>query len=353
MKTQIGWARMLLAALGFSLLILDAKTALSGAQDGINLCIRTVIPSLFPFFVLSILLTGLLSGRNIPFLRPIGRFLGIPSGAEALMVIGFLGGYPVGAQSIAQACQNGQLSERDAKRMLGFCNNAGPAFLFGMTASLFHAPAAPWALWGIHIISALLASVVLPKGPGTAASLSPGGEMSLQKALSRSVRVMAEVCGWVVLFRVVIAILQRWCLWLLPETVQLVLTGILELTNGCCGLASLAGEGLRFLLCACFLGFGGICVAMQTLSVTGPLGPGAYFPGKGLQCCFSFFLAAAAQRLLFPANECFVPSPAVWTGFLCASLFLILYAKKMWKFPRSSCIINSEILSRRAEDAVP
>ena len=39
------------AALGMLVLILDSKTALAGAREGIDLCIRTVIPSLFPFFL--------------------------------------------------------------------------------------------------------------------------------------------------------------------------------------------------------------------------------------------------------------------------------------------------------------
>ena len=41
----------ILAALGMIVLILDAKTALSGAREGIDLCMRTVIPALFPFFI--------------------------------------------------------------------------------------------------------------------------------------------------------------------------------------------------------------------------------------------------------------------------------------------------------------
>ena len=49
-------------------LILDGRTAIDGARQGIELCLRTVIPSLFPFFVLSILLTSSLLGMaNLRF----------------------------------------------------------------------------------------------------------------------------------------------------------------------------------------------------------------------------------------------------------------------------------------------
>ena len=39
-------------ALGLLILILDGKTAYNGAVDGIELCLKTVIPALFPFFVI-------------------------------------------------------------------------------------------------------------------------------------------------------------------------------------------------------------------------------------------------------------------------------------------------------------
>ena len=106
------------AALGMLILILDTKTALWGATQGIDLCIRSVIPSLFPFFLLSGILVKSLMGAKLPLLRPVGRLLGIPKGAEALLISGFLGGYPVGAKCIRDAWNRGGISKQDAERML-------------------------------------------------------------------------------------------------------------------------------------------------------------------------------------------------------------------------------------------
>lgn len=315
------------------LLIIDARTALQGAVEGIELCIRTVVPSLFPFFVMSILLTGSMTGQKISGLRPIGQLCGVPEGGEALLLVGLVGGYPVGAQSVCQAYRAGQLSERDAKRMLGFCNNAGPAFLFGMTAALFRSPIVPWVLWAIHIFSALITAFLLPGKNHSTVELHPCKKITLPQAVEQAVKIMAGVCGWVVLFRVMITMLRRWCLWLLSKKAQIAITGLLELSNGCCDLANLSGEGLRFLLCACFLGFGGLCVAMQTVSVTSGLGTGAYFPGKVMQGILSFLLAAIAQRFLFDAAEQIRIHPAVWALFLCGGCIGILILKKSSRNP--------------------
>ena len=51
---------------------------------------------------------------------------------------------------------------------------------------------------------------------------------------------MATVCGWVELFRVLLAFLKRWIFWILPAAVHVAVTGILELSNGCCELLSVA-----------------------------------------------------------------------------------------------------------------
>ena len=47
------WIVSLAAAAGILVLILDSRTALAGAAQGLSLCLKTVIPSLFPFIFLS------------------------------------------------------------------------------------------------------------------------------------------------------------------------------------------------------------------------------------------------------------------------------------------------------------
>lgn len=312
--TAVFSAFMLLA------LIFDAKTAFSGAQEGIRLCLQTVIPSLFAFFVLSVMFTGALAGVSPRFLRPLGKLCGIPQGSEALLITGFLGGYPVGAQAVCQAYQAGCLEREDARRMLGFCSNAGPSFLFGMVAPLFPSARCAWILWGIQIVSALFVAMCLPNKSRRRTALPREQPVGITRSLERAVKTMALVCGWVVLFRTVIAFARRWVLWLLPARSQVVLIGLLELSNGCCELQSLPQLGIRFIASACFLSFGGLCVTMQTASVTAPLGLGSYLPGKLMQCAVSVLLASISQYLLFPTDAC-VSVPA-WLP-VCAVALLI------------------------------
>lgn len=308
----------IMAAVGFLLLILDGQTAFQGALDGIELCIRTVIPSLFPFFIISMLLTSSLAGMNSNLLRPLGKILRIPSGSEGIFLIGLLSGYPTGAQSIATAHKNGQLSTRDAQRMMGFCSNAGPAFLFGMIGPIFSSPIIPWILWIIHIVSALLTGIILPGRSSDSVSVSHTQKFRIQTALERSVHTMAHVCGWIILFRVILAFLSRWVFFMLPNAVQIIISGGLELSNGCVLLKNIRDEGLRFLICSGFLGFGGLCVLMQTNSVAGTMGLGRYLPGKMIQTGISLILSFIVLNVR-SANYL---SGYTWLIIICISISL-------------------------------
>ena len=282
---------MIVAVLGMLVLILDGKTAVMGASQGVMLCIRQVIPSLFPFF--------LLSGAVIRGLKGGGSVLGIPG---SIWICGFLGGYPMGARSIGQACSAGALSREQGERLLGCCCNAGPAFFFGMLPALFPEGWMVWTLWAIHVAGALL---VWALSPGEKIRMSPLPDAS--GGMQEAVKAMGTVCGWVIFFRVWIAFLSRWAFWAIPLPVQAAVTGAIELVNGCSALGYIGDVGLRFILCSGMIGFGGICVAMQTKSVIGGLSMGPYLRGKLMQTGFSILLAwGVVHRIWGIPGACFL-----------------------------------------------
>ena len=283
----------ILAGIGLLILIFDSRLALEGAGTGIDLCIKTVIPSLFPFFVLSMILTKGL-GDCIPDpLQKLGLMLGIPASGISVLIPAFLGGYPVGANCIGDLYRNNHISKEDAQRMLAFCSNAGPSFLFGMVSGFFPEQKTVWLLWMIHICSAVLTASAIPFEKSRDTVQNPSQTSRHADTILPAARAMALVCCWVVLFRVLIAFLDAWFFRRLPVWLQVLLMGALELTNGCCALPMIADANLRFLLCSCMLSFGGICVLFQTASVTKGLSLACYIKGKLMQTLFSFLLSCA------------------------------------------------------------
>ena len=290
---------VILPLLGMLILILDSKTALSAAKDGITVCLYTVVPSLFPFFFLASLLSASIGGKPVPLLSRIGKICRIPKGAEGLLLIGLLGGYPVGAKSIREAYELGCISKRDANRLLSFCNNPGPAFLLGISGALFSSPLIPLIIYTIVIASSILTGILLPGGRIIAKPIPQNAKKS---SLHTALYATASVCGWVIIFRLLINFLEKWVLWLIPDIILVMITGIFELTNGCIMLTGIENSAMKFIFLTVFMVFGGLCVMLQTMSVAKGLSMKSYLVGKMIQTYIAFTLSLWLSQLLFPGN---------------------------------------------------
>lgn len=288
--------RLVFPILFMILLIIDSNAAIQSASQGVELCIQTVIPSLFPFLYLSGLISSNLSGKSYHFLRPLGKICGIPQGAEPIMLLGMVGGYPIGAQTIENAYKNGCLKKQDAERMLGFCNQPGPAFIFGIVGSLFRNHLIPFVIWSALLASAILTAIVLPNKAKESCIYIASQKV---KPFENSIRATASVCGWVILFRTLITMLQRWIFYAMPMNLTIGILGVLEITNGCILLNQLENNVLEFILITAILTFGGFCVAMQTKSVVWDLSCKTYFLGKLVQTSIATIMAILLSFIIF------------------------------------------------------
>ncbi len=329
------------ASIAILFLILDTKTAISGMQAGLALCINAVIPSLFPFFILTSILTSALTGLPSAILRPVEKICRMSKGTGILLVTGLVGGYPTGAQSVAETYQRKQISIKNARRMLGFCSNAGPSFLFGIVASHFSCSAAPWLLWGIHILSCIVTAAILPGDFQTDQINLSHNKTTVIGSVECAGKNIAKVCLWILVFQVILAFLDRWFLWLLDPAAQVIICGLLELTAGCTSLSIITCEGLRFIICSVLLGFGGICVTMQTGSVIGGLGLTSYIKGKVIQCLVSLTLAVFLQHILFRGYDQVTIPTTFYVLF--AVIVLICLIMKQKKKNRYSIIAKSGV----------
>lgn len=266
MKKQSGTAALAACGLGMVCLILDSRGASKWAFHAIDLCIKTVIPSLFPMFVLSALAVSTLSGCGNPLLSALEKTLALPQGGGSIFLLGALGGFPVGAQCIVQSVESGGLSRETGQRMLGFCNNCSPAFLFGILGSVFSDSAVPLQIFCIQLVAAMLTAMLWPCQGGTSSELRKNS-ISLPEAVSRAVRSMVSVCAWVILAGVVNGFLNRWFFPMLSPPVPELITGLLEVTGGVLGLRAVENVHVRFILCAIFICFGGISVLFQIQSI--------------------------------------------------------------------------------------
>ena len=279
-----------------ALLLLHPQRASAAAGEGLLLCFRTVIPSLFPFFVVTSLLTqlgfaGLLQDLFAPLMMPLFRMRGV---CALPLLAGLLGGYPTGAKAAADLYREGVICREEAERLLGFCNNCGPAFLLGYVGtSVLGNPALGVRLLVIHILSALLTGMFLCRVnhnelPNLLPCRVPAVPVSLPcvftGAISSSFSSMLNICAYVVIFRAAAALLPLpgWCL------------GAVEMVSG---LAALPQGASAFLPAAVITAWSGFSVHCQTMAVAEDLSMKWHLPGKAIQALIAAALALLLQHL--------------------------------------------------------
>lgn len=277
----------------------DAVRVRAAAAEALALCAGSVIPALFPFLAVSGLLLSLgfgewasphLAGLMTPLFR-------LPGCAGSALLLGLVGGYPIGAQTAADLYRSRLLTEDEARRLLTFCNNSNPVFLISVLGGgVFGSPRAGVWLWLIHILSALLTGLLFRGGGRRTARLrtvppsARSQPSSLAGAFVSAVRgaswAMLSVCGFVTLFYVMAkpltALGGHWA----PA-----LVGLLELFSL---TPLLPADRSGFILASGLSAWGGLSVLCQTAAVlddTGlPLGP--CFSGKAVQGLLAAALAA-------------------------------------------------------------
>ena len=122
------------AVLGI-LVLAEPQAAKQGFASGTALCLDSVLPALFPFFVVCELLMA--APPPAALLRPLQRVLGLESAETAqAIVLSWVGGYAVCARLAGQLYDAGKISRRDAVRLqiLGCCS--GPGFVIGCVGGL-------------------------------------------------------------------------------------------------------------------------------------------------------------------------------------------------------------------------
>ncbi|MDD6175280.1 MAG: hypothetical protein PUC59_05935 [Firmicutes bacterium] len=279
-------------ALLFGLLTVFSRPCAAGARTALERCGTTLIPSLFPFLVLSGLAVRFgfaeWCGR---LLSPLTRVLFyLPGCTAAVILTAWIGGYPVGARGIRSLLDRGAITEEQAARMTCFCVGAGPGFLVAAVGEgIFHSTALGLLLFAIQILSALTLGILTgiparrkedpPAETKTAARPEPAGE-ALVAAVADSAQAMLSLCAFVVLFGAVLGLCSQLQLpallaaalqpFGLPASAGIALLPVL--LEVCSGTAAASGcAGAAIFLTSFALGWGGLCVHFQIFAVLGDM----------------------------------------------------------------------------------
>jgi len=317
----------LLLAIGA--LIRFPRESIQAASDGLSLSLNVIIPSLFPFFVLSTLMVRLGFTRYFgrvfePVMRPLFRVGGASASA---FVLGFVGGYPIGAKTAISLYEEGQINKVEAERLLAFSNNSGPAFILGVVGvGIFASSHVGVILYATHAIASILVGILF-RFWGTGDISCAGrrirkvdSDVRFSDAFISSVtgafQSTLHICGFVIFFTVFIRLL--FLAGAIPalaslfstllagvglgyEWVSMLFIGLIELSSGVWSLREVAGQMSSAIAMAAFmLGWAGLSVHCQVLSFIGGSGLSvrSYILGKLLHGIFSALLIFLLTALI-------------------------------------------------------
>lgn len=283
------------------LLIIFSKDNFYAAKQGLNLWANSVVPSLLPFFIA----TELLFHTNIIYylgkmlngiMRPI---FNVPGEASFALLMGIISGYPTGAKIVSNFKERHICTNEECERLLAFTNNSGPLFIVGTVGtSLLCDSKTGYLLLFTHILACLTVGIVFrfwkckssknyrSSYDDTSVPVSFGnlGDI-LGSSIRNSINTVVMIGGFVVLFSIITSMLQNSHVFdllsaiLSPLTnflgvnsnfLQGTIAGCIELTNGLGQICNIPAKSLSLtiVLCAFLLGFGGISVMLQVLSIT-------------------------------------------------------------------------------------
>lgn len=296
------------------LLIFFSAASIDTAKSALKLCADSLIPSLFPFFVCSSLLTDLDAATLLSkFLNPIMKpFFGLSGPCSLAIIMGYISGYPIGAKTAADLYISGSCSKDEAEKMLAYCNNSGPMFIIGaLGSSMLKNTGAGAMIYLSHILSSLSVAFIMRNASSYRALPKPAvkqksgsfGEM-FTESVSSSAILTLTVCGFVIIFALLISFIEQ--LGIIEAICSLgmdyslcksVIYGLLECSGGCAAVVSaVKNPVVQYMLLSSVLAWSGVSVHLQVLGIIkkAKLSPKLYFKGKTLMAIISpvitFFL---------------------------------------------------------------
>ncbi len=246
------------------LIIIYSDGCSNGALKGIEMCLKVLVPSLFPFMAISsfIVKSGLAFQLGKPFGK-ITRFIfGLNGSFAPIILLSIIGGYPVGAKGISALVQSGAVSQSEAKKALMFCVCAGPGFIVNFVgASIYQNKTIGLIILISQIISVFVLGIMInifSKDNYSDKEIkykSVPFSNALVEATFDSTKGIVGICAFVVLFSAFAGIIE----YILNSEIKSYVFCLLEVCNAVSTLSQLE-------LVAFAIGFGGLCVHFQIFS---------------------------------------------------------------------------------------
>ncbi len=303
-------------------LVLAPRKCIASVYSGLTMFALNVLPSLFPFFFFTRLLTSLGAAKVLGklFRRPVAALYNAPPIGGYIYLISVLSGYPVGARLLADLYKVGAIDGADARCICTFTSTSGPLFVVGTVGTMmFGDPLLGYIAMCCHALGALLNGLIFRrrKPPSRRRAFVPAcTDDVLGSGMLDSILSIAVVGGYIAVFGMIIDLaLACGVVDTLAAPLGALLSaigqdgaaarplviGAIELTRGCSALADLGLQtktALPYL--TGMLSLGGMSIAFQSLAFCAKceIGIGYFALSKLTQAAITIAVSIAVAALM-------------------------------------------------------
>lgn len=267
-------------------LIVNPKHYMEITLNSLIVWSTLLVPSLFPFFFFTRLFSSLnLTNSIAKLFQPITKRLYRCSGTSGyIFTMSILSGYPVGSKITADLYKNGLIGENEIKTITAFTSNSGPMFILGTVGiGMLLSKTAGIIILISHIFGAIINGFIYRQKNSHEKQkikyLKTDNKDILTETMSNSIQSILMVGGYVVICFVIsnifidlkifnpIAMLIENIFKIDRNIVINILSGIIEMTNGCLSISSLnLSIQIKTIICCFLISFGGISTLLQAMN---------------------------------------------------------------------------------------
>ncbi len=200
--------------------VYNLESCIDSALIGVNLVVKTIIPTIFPFSVICNLLISY-DGVSLysKILGPIiCRPLKLSKSSSFPIVASFLSGYPLGCKYCCELYSLGYIDKSEFERLLNIASNASPMFIIGsIGAAMLGDVKLGFILLIGNYLSSIIVGILTINHTKTSSSFkelpknntNTNFGSALKSALDNGINTTLQVGAFVVLFSIIISIIKN------------------------------------------------------------------------------------------------------------------------------------------------
>lgn len=310
MKTKYKNIIIIICSLFFLVnLIIYRNLVFDTVGFSLNIWITSLLPALFPFFIVSDILINYDVIKYFPKVirNSIKYLFNVSDNGLVIILLSMLSGFPSNARNIKNMYLDKKITKEDGEHLLYFTHFSNPMFILGTIPLILNSNKISKYILISHYLANIILGICLRKYNRVNDSNNSNYkedkhnfELVLTTSIRKSLDSVLCILGTLTVFLIISTLLINF--FNLDNTSSLLVKSILELTSGLKELGSYnLLDKYLLIISSCILSFGGLSVHMQVINelVDTDISYKNYFIGRILQVVLSLEISYLISLFAF------------------------------------------------------